>query len=243
MCIRDSVDRRKDTAERERWEAILAAPPPAEAILVGNDRDEMMVLWYMQQVEGVRPDLTGLFPLIMPEPGWENVGQVVEQALSTGRPVYLIKAMPGLEVKFELQPAGKLVRVLGLAASRPPERPSRLVLADTVRLLGYDLRSPLEPGGVFEVALYWQPLRQMDGDYTSFVHLLDAEGRKVAQSDHLPGGVYYPTSLWQPGETLLDVHRLSLPEVLGPAPHMLLVGFYRQPSLERLGEPLRLAGP
>jgi hypothetical protein len=112
-----------------------------------------------------------------------------------------------------------------------------------LRLLGSDLRSPLEPGGVLDLALYWQPLREMDQDYTSFVHLLDAEGRKVAQSDHRPGGVYYPSSLWRPGETLLDVHRLDLPPALGPAPHTLLVGFYEQPSLQQPGEPLRIALP
>ena len=232
------VDRSGDTVERDGWQALLAAPPPAEAVLVSNDRDEMMVLWYMQQVEGARPDLTGLFPLIVQDVGWENVGQVVERALETGRPVYLIKPMPGLEVKFDLRPVGDLVQVLEVAANRPPPWSLGLTLADTVQLLGTDLRSPLEPGGVLEVALHWQPLRPMDGDYSSFVHLLDAQGQKVAQSDHLPGGVYYPTSLWQPGETLLDVHRLELPAALGPAPHTLLVGFY-QPSLQRLGEPLR----
>lgn len=236
------VDRSGDSAGRDRWQAILAAPPPASAILVSNDRDEMMPLWYLQQVESVRPDVTGLFPRIVAEPGWANVGQVVERALGTGRPVYLIKSMPGLEVKFALRPEGNLVRVLRAAASRPPERPSGLVLADTVQLLGYDLRTPLEPGGGLEVALHWQPLRPLDGDYTSFVHLLDAQGQKVAQSDHLPGGVYYPTSLWQPGERLLDVHRLQLPAALGPAPHTLLIGFYRRPSMEQLGKPLSLAG-
>ena len=234
------VDRSSDTAARDRWQAILAAPTPEEAILVSNDRDEVMPLWYMQQVEGVRPDLTGLFPLIVQEPGWGNVAQVVERALETGRSVYLIKPMPGLEVKFALQPTEGLIEVLGPAASGPPEEPSGLALADTVRLHGYDLRSPLEPGTVLDVALHWQPLAEIGGDYTSFVHLLDAEGQKVAQSDHLPGGVYYPTSLWQPGETLLDMHRLVLPEALGPAPRTLLVGFYRQPSLEQLGEPLRI---
>jgi len=177
------------------------------------------------------------------DPGWGNVTQVVERALETGRSVYLIKSMPGLEVKFALQPTEGLMEVLGPAASGPPERTSGLVLADTVRLHGYDLGSPLEAGGVLEVALHWQPLAEMDGDYTSFVHLLDAEGQKVAQSDHLPGGVYYPTSLWQPGEMLLDVHCLVLPEALGPAPRTLLVGFYQQPSLERLGEPLRIVVP
>jgi hypothetical protein len=237
------IDRSGDTAARDRWQAILATPTPGEAILISNDRDEVMPLWYMQQVEGVRPDLTGLFPLIVQGPGWGNVAQVAERALETGRQVYLIKPMPGLEVKFALQPTEGLLEVLGPAASGPPERASDLVLADTVRLLGYDLGSPLEPGGVLEVALHWQPLRPMDADYTSFVHLLDAEGQKVAQSDHLPGGVYYPTSLWQPGEMLLDVHRLALPEALGPAPRTLLVGFYRQPSLERLGEPLQIIVP
>jgi len=237
------VDRSRDTTERDRWQAILAAPPPESAILVSNDRDEMMPLWYLQQLEGVRLDVTGLFPLIVAEAGWANVGQVVEQALSTGRPVYLTKSMPGLEVKFALRPEGKLVQVLGIAASGPPEWPSGLALADAVQLLGTDLRSPLEPDGVLEVALHWQPLRSLDGDYASFVHLLDAQGQKVTQSDHLPGGVYYPTSLWQPGETLLDVHRLELPAALGPAPHTLLVGFYQQPSLELLGEPVRFVVP
>ncbi|MDH7485164.1 MAG: DUF2723 domain-containing protein [Anaerolineae bacterium] len=237
------VDRSGDSAGRDRWQAILAAPPPAEAILISNDRDEMMPLWYLQQVEGVRPDITGLFPRIVGEPGWANVGQVVERALSTGRPVYLIKPMPGLEVKFALRPVRNLVEVVGPAASGPPGRSSGLAVGGAIQLLGYDLRSPLEGGSVLEVALHWQPLRPLDGDYTSFVHLLDAQGEKVAQSDHLPGGVYYPTSLWQPGETLLDVHRLELPAALGPAPYTLLVGFYRQPSMERLGEPLRLAGP
>ena len=42
---------------------------------------------------------------------------------------------------------------------------------------------------------------------------------------------------------LLGVHRLHLPEALGPAPRTLLVGFYQRPSLERLGEPLRIVVP
>ena len=34
-------------------------------MLISNDRDEMMPLWYMQQVEGRRPDLAGVFPLLL----------------------------------------------------------------------------------------------------------------------------------------------------------------------------------
>jgi hypothetical protein len=237
------LDRSSDTQARDRWQAVLVEEPPAEAILISNDRDEMTPLWYMQQVEAVRPDVTGLFPLIVQEPGWANVGQATEQALESGRPVFLIKPMQGLETKFDLRPAGSLVRVLGPAAGGPPEHPSNLDLGGAVRLLGSDRRSPLQPGGELELALYWQPLRDLDADYTSFVHLLDVEGRKVAQSDQRAGGVYYPTSLWRPGERLVDLHRLVLPLALGSSPHTLVIGFYRQPSLEQLGEPLRIPLP
>jgi hypothetical protein len=245
MLLRNfpEIDRSSDTVDRDRWQSILAEQPPTEAILVSNDRDEMMPLWYMQQVEGVRPDVTGLFPLIVREPGWESVGQVTERALDTGRPVMLVKPMEGLEAKFALRPVGTLVEVLGPSVGGPPERESGQELAGSVALSGYDLRSSLEPGSELEVALHWRPLQLLEADYTSFVHLLDAEGRKVAQSDHLPGGVYHPTSLWQPGEVLLDVHRMSLPQALGPAPYALLTGFYLQPSMDPLGEPLRITLP
>ena len=105
-----SHDRSQDGTARA-WDALLAQPIPQDAILVTNDRDEMMPQWYLKYVEGRRPDLTGLFPLIQPGPEWADVGAVTDQALRSGRPVYLIKPMAGLEVKFKLAPEGALVRV------------------------------------------------------------------------------------------------------------------------------------
>jgi len=237
------VDRSADTRARDQWRQILAQQPPAGAILVTNDRDEMTPFWYLQQIESVRMDLTGIFPLLVQDPGWANVGQLAERALETGRRVFLVKPMAGLEVKFSLEPWGDLVEVLGPAMSGNPSHAADLDMAGIVRLIGYDLVSPLEPGGELGVALNWQPLAGMDRDYTSFVHLLDGDGRRVSQSDHLAGGIYYPTSLWQPIEELLDLHRLPLPHAVGPAPHTLLIGFYEQPSLDRPGEPLRIILP
>ena len=118
------ADQSRNTAARAFWEATLAQPIPQNAILVSNDRDEMMPLWYMQYVEGRRPDLTGLFPLIQPTPDWADVGATTDSALRSGRPVLLIKEMPGLDVKFQLAPEGKLVSVLGPAASGQPNRPA-----------------------------------------------------------------------------------------------------------------------
>jgi hypothetical protein len=221
-----ALDRSRDTAAADGWQALLDANPALSAVLVSNDRDELMPLWYFQQVDGVRPDLAGVFPLLLPEPGWLDVGQAVESALSTGRPVYLIKPMPGLEVKAALgqaDPSG-LTPVLGPAIAGPPAFAEDVVIGNAVRMLGFDVQRDDE---TVQIDLHWQPLHPMDNDYTSFVQLLAASEEKVAQSDHQPGGVYYPTSHWQPGETLRDRHTLTLPAGALPGPYRLLVGMYQ----------------
>jgi hypothetical protein len=219
-------NRSRDTAATDGWQALLDANPAPNAVLVSNDRDELMPLWYLQQVEDMRPDLAGVFPLLLPEPGWLDVGQAVSSALSTGRPVYLIKPMPGLEIKAALgqpDPSG-LTPVLGPAIAGPPAFAEDVMIGNAVRLLGFDVQ---RDGETVQIDLHWQPLRPLDSDYISFVQLLAAGDEKAAQSDHQPGGVYYPTSLWQPGETLRDRHTLALPAGAPPGPYRLLVGMYQ----------------
>jgi len=236
------LDRSNDRAAETFWRPLLAGPVPSGAILISNDRDEMTPLWYLQYVEELRPDITGLFPLIDPDPQWENVGQVVAGASLSGRPVYLIKEMPGLEVKYLLEPEAGLVRVDGPAVNSLPGSQRAADFADTVRLTGFDLRPGLaQPAAPVTIALYWQPLRQIPADLTTFVHIVNADGEVVGQSDHKPGGDYYPTGLWRPGELLKDVHTLTLAPELGNPPYALEVGLYRPGSeLVHLGTPQRV---
>jgi hypothetical protein len=236
-----SHDRSHD-ATAQAWNALLAQPIPQDAILVTNDRDEMMPQWYLKYVEGRRVDLTGLFPLIQPGPEWADVGAVTDQALRSGRPVYLIKPMDGLEVRFNLMPEGALVRVDGPAAAGPLAEPGGHTFGGAIRLAAYEVTpDALKPGGAAQVTLRWQPITRLGADYTTFVHLINANGDKIAQSDHQPGGVYYPTSLWKPGETLIDEHTLALPADLGPAPYAIVIGLYDNAAdFQRLGEPQQI---
>ncbi|MCA9909155.1 MAG: hypothetical protein KC519_10945, partial [Anaerolineae bacterium] len=48
------------------------------------------------------------------------------------------------------------------------------------------------------------PLEIIEQDYAVFVHLLDANNTIVTQQDAMPVGNTYPTSLWQPGEFIID---------------------------------------
>ena len=218
---------------------ILTRPVPEGSVLVSNDRDEMMPLWYYQLVEGRRPDLLGLFPLVVTDPAYANLGGLIDQVILSQRPVYLIKPMPGLETKAQLSPDSDvppLVRVSGPAMDRPPLHPRQVELAGIMRLVGYDQSSPsARPGELLTITVYWQPQAEVEFDYSSYVHLVDEAGRGITQSDHQAGGEYYPTSLWRPGEVLRDSHMLSIPQNVQPGVYRLVAGMYRYPSLEPLG--------
>jgi len=67
-----------------------------------------------------------------------------------------------------------------------------------------------------------------------FVHLLDAEGRIVAQHDSQPQDGAYPTSVWDAGEVVADEHVLDLPVDLPAGHYRLRVGWYLPGSGDRL---------
>jgi hypothetical protein len=103
-------------------------------------------------------------------------------------------------------------------------------------LLGYDLVVDEESAAL---ALHWQVNEPVGGDYVATAQLLAPDGSKHSQDDHVPGGNFYPTSLWKAGETIVVRHHLPL---AGPLPERgrLLVGFYRSSDLSPLAQPLIL---
>jgi hypothetical protein len=149
--------------------------------------------------------------------------------------------MPGLDVKFRLASSDTLVCVVGPAVTGEPQHVRSDMLNGRLRLAGYDALPEIEPGGSFEITLYWRVEQPVTVDYTSYVHLVDPLGQTIAQSDHRVGGKFYPTSLWRSSETLRDVHRIVIPADAAPGQYRLEVGMYAYPSLERLGQPIDLS--
>jgi hypothetical protein len=231
------IDQSTATGARQQWESILAATPAADAILVSNDRNEIVPLFYLQSVERRAVEMTGLFPGIAPDARFGDIGATLETALVEGgnQPVYLIKPMPGLEVRFELQPAmPPLVQVLGAVSATPTVRIEQPY--GPLQLLGYDLAVNEESA---ELALYWQVNEPLTDTYVATAQLLTADDHKITQNDHAPGGDYYPTSLWKAGEQIVVRHSLPLAEPL-PENVRLLVGFYQATDLALLDQPLTL---
>ncbi|MBX2997957.1 MAG: DUF2723 domain-containing protein [Caldilineaceae bacterium] len=215
------IDQSGNNMARTMWNAILAADPPEDAVLVSNDRNEIVPLYYLQAVEGLAPGITGIFPLLTPEDRFGDVGSVIETALAAGeRPVYLIKPMDALSVRFNLEASmPPLVRVESIVDAANVEHPLGLIFGP-LTLLGYDRQ--IADG---EIALYWRVDAPLDGDYTTTVQIFDATGNRIDQSDQPPGHPFYPTSLWKVGDILRERHQVSLNNA---APARLLVAMYRR---------------
>ncbi len=87
-----------------------------------------------------------------------------------------------------------------------PQFPRNQPFGGVITLLGYDL---VINETTMDITLYWRSDAQISTDYTTFLHLRDKANQNVAQQDNPPAQGRYPTSLWDPGEIIID--KLILP--------------------------------
>ncbi|MCE5257451.1 MAG: hypothetical protein LLG44_00130, partial [Chloroflexi bacterium] len=86
----------------------------------------------------------------------------------------------------------------------------------------------------------WEALNQQDlgTDYVVFAHLLDKDGKVIAQHDGAPNNSTEPTSAWVAGQIVTDPHTLTFLEgaaYTGPA--ALEIGIYDPRTFQRLTLP------
>ena len=99
--------------------------------------------------------------------------------------------------------------------------------ADQIDLLGYSLSdNRLVPGESHDLTLFWSPRGRPSRDYTVFVHLLDSQGLIQGQADSPPRAGRYPTSVWDSGEVIADLHTFSLRPDLPDGEYRLRIGLY-----------------
>ena len=111
---------------------------------------------------------------------------------------------------------------------------SNISFENGIRLHGYVSPKSRVPGQPLCVTLYWQTEEEITGDYVVFVHLSAADGYVQAQRDSEPVFGYYPTSSWEIGEEIGDMHCLYLSPDLQEGEYLLRVGLYDPDSGQRL---------
>ncbi|MBN1935256.1 MAG: hypothetical protein JW934_11350, partial [Anaerolineae bacterium] len=112
----------------------------------------------------------------------------------------------------------------------------RQTLDGFAELVGYQV-GDLRPGQPLSLTLYWRARAETTTSYKVFVHLLDAQGRPLAQSDAVPARWTRPTTGWLPPEAIADAHTLSIPAGLAPGQYRLVAGLYDPVSGRRASTP------
>ncbi|MCB9006235.1 MAG: glycosyltransferase family 39 protein [Ardenticatenaceae bacterium] len=84
-----------------------------------------------------------------------------------------------------------------------------------------------------QVDLVWQKTTPDLPNQIVFLHVLGEAGL-VTQADAPPGGAYWFSHWWRPGQAVHEQRILALPEPFDPARHTIRVGLYDPATLDRL---------
>jgi hypothetical protein len=94
-------------------------------------------------------------------------------------------------------------------------------------LVGYEIdRRVLVPGEGLELTLYWRGQRPLRQDYTVFAQVRGEGDRVWGQHDSWPAAGATPTSSWNPGAVVRDMHPLTLAADVPPGTYGLQIGLY-----------------
>lgn len=120
-----------------------------------------------------------------------------------------------------------------------PTQVSEIRFDDGPTLLGMQQQPEHEA-----VTLFWRAEQETRRNLTTFLHFIDADGRRVAQVDKLPGNGSYLTPGWSPGERVIERYPFEVNDPCASGDTVeLVLGWYelaangeRRPRLDGSGD-------
>ncbi len=222
------VDGSKDYSSERFARAVFRQVEPDALVLA--DWWTIAPMGYLKYIEGQRQDLTMFAaPSIYADTGFLDFSQ--ESFLRKYKTIYFVEMLTYriglLRTKYFVVPEGPISRVY---LDRPaPEtmlsaQPASVIarFGDRIGLVGADLgKGPLRPGECLDLTLYWTALEGFDRTKYSAALLLentqDGRLRRIWQETNILGHDLFPLEKWQPGQVLIEKHRIYLadPEPTG----------------------------
>jgi hypothetical protein len=187
------------------------------------DTEKFAPLYYLNRVEGVRPDVKPI--LLGDEAAYRRE---VDARVGQGQPVYLARFLPNLADSFHLRSVGPLVEVAKMPLVQPPTiehtQPLAVSHQPPIELLGYNVDASTDP---IRLTLFWRAKDRIDGNYHVHVRLVGSSGHVWLEESNHPVTGEYPTSAWRPGEIVPDYHELAAGEFFPPGTYCIEVGLSR----------------
>ena len=199
-----------DNSRLLAWgEGVLAMPLDDGAAILA-DSEKIAPLYYLQQAEGVRPDLD-----IMVLPDEAAYRAELDARIAAGQTVYLARFLPGLEGVYHLRSAGPLVEVSREPLPALPLEAQQSQLSfGPLQLTGFAVQemAAVDPDAS-AVTLFWQAdgpqmeatyvyMRWAGPDFTA--DPVDKSGQHTVDN-------MYPTAAWRADEIVPDFHLLPQP--------------------------------
>jgi hypothetical protein len=183
------MSRRSDI--RRWWLETLNVPIEKDAALLGHWSD-FTAFWYLQQIEGVRPYLLGLFP--------PDEKKVIAPWLESGRPLYLAAPTHGwaedLGQRYQLIPWGRLVRILPKGAHVDiPFSGGKWYRMDCLSLTVARYPKQIAPESPESVIVRWKAEKDLAKDLFLGIRLEPAQGHYIGFSAPL-------VIAWLPGSVI-----------------------------------------
>ncbi|MFN8372235.1 MAG: DUF2723 domain-containing protein [Anaerolineae bacterium] len=195
-----------------------------ENAVIAADWEQITMLWYEQRVEGLRPDVTLVYPI-------ERYSEFAD------RPLCLSRILP-VDPQWHLTNVGALVCLNSEPVMTVPSNITPLDATlytpdgdEQLTLSGYRLDSAvMEAGTHVPLLLTWRAAQRMDADYSISLRILDETWQQVLPSADIAAPVMgmYPTSRWTAGEVVQDYHELDIPPELPAGRYLWTLVIYRQ---------------
>ena len=192
------------------WGQGVLALPLDENAAVLADSEKIAPLYYLQQAEGVRPDLE-----IMVLPDEAAYRAELDARIAAGQTAYLARFLPGLEGIYHLRSFGPLIEVSTHALGALPQEATTVQQAfGPLRLAGYILQEPANiDSSSTAVTLFWEAEGEAQNPLHVYVRWAGdgfTTDPDVITGQH-PAANYYPVAAWREGEIVPDYHLLPRP--------------------------------
>ena len=205
---------------------VPVAPLPPEVIAEGFGRDDLRQVAFDCERSWVLPGGGAT-------PGWVVLFRETAQSDDAFIQAQLAPMRRSFEQKITgFQPPFVIFQA---EATRPTPRvpsPARITVGG-LRFLGHTSRQAAD---AVEVWTYWQVESLPAAPVSLMLHLLGPDGMPVSVGD----GLGVPQEQWQPGDILIQRHRLPLPAGAPAGDYTPLTGVYVLETLERL--PVNIEG-
>lgn len=213
----------------EAWGRYALAQQLAPNAAILADSEKFPPLYYLQQAEGMRPDLDMV--TLFDEAQYRAA---LENRLSQGQRVYLARYLPGLDA-YGVSAAGPLVEVAPSAPAACTSTPLAR-FDDALALHSFRLEADPEGRPLHHLTLLWQTEAPVGDDLEVRTRLVSAAQVIWERPATRPVGGYSTTQAWPAGTVIADYHPLQWPAWLSPGDYAVEVGLF--PRFAQTGLPV-----